>query len=75
MEFLNQKIEIKKGSSSDNSHIMKELFESQGTGLGKIYEEINKNFSINRILEESEKDKRHFRPLDKVVNKTCSINK
>ena len=60
MEFLNHKIEIKNCSETNNTHIMKQLFESQSSGLGKIYEEINKNFSINKILEESQKSKREF---------------
>ena len=60
MEFLNQKTSIKifADSNNNNTDLMKELFESQSIGLAKIYEEINKNISINRIIEENEKCKR-----------------
>ncbi|KLT70702.1 hypothetical protein [Flavobacterium sp. ABG] len=63
MEFLNQKpnVTIFADSNNNNTDLMKELFESQSIGLAKIYEEINKNISINRIIEENEKCKRkHF---------------
>lgn len=60
MEFLNQKRNIKifADSNNNNTDLMKELFESQSVGLAKIYEEINKNISINGIIEENEKYKR-----------------
>lgn len=58
MEFLNQKIDIKIfKDSNNNTDLMKELFESQSIGLAKIYEEINKNISINKIIEENERHK------------------
>jgi len=57
MEFLNQKTNVKIYADSNNTDLMKELFESQSIGLAKIYEEINENISSNKIFEENEKYK------------------
>lgn len=63
MEFLNRKIEEIKGSEIENSQIMRKFFEHQSFGLDKIYEELNNNFSINKILEENDYLKNSFHQI------------
>lgn len=74
MEFLNQKTSIKIFADSNNNStdLMKELFESQSIGLAKIYEEINKNISINKIIEDNEKYKEKIF-ISKIINDKRSV--